>query len=352
MAEKVEGTRVLGQMKDAWATGSGGARLAAVLAAAPRLKTAIEDSGTPGAVRTLDVSTFPYPTEFAFFGACAVPIPYVWLFNRAVFVEYTDFAGTRRRLLANPTSPEGSKRAPFFRSMLEKPPAPLRPAFEKILSAQAAPIPEQLRALGIDPGTIDYLTFDHLHVQDLTPMLAPGGFYPRAKLLVTRTELDGLAHLHPLQRFWYVEDSLRDVDRARMIAFDGDLLLGEGLALIGTPGHTEGNHTIVLNLAGGLVTISENGVSAECYAPSKSHVPGVAAWAKRTGHEVVLNSNSRERSLDQYTSMMLERFLSESPNHEFHRHFSSSELTKNALAPGVKPTFAWQKIEHGTVSQG
>jgi hypothetical protein len=229
--------------------------------------------------------------------------------------------------------------------MLEKPPAPLRPAFERILADRAPPLPQQLVGAGIDPGSIDYLTFDHLHVQDLTPMLGPRGFYPKAKLLVTGTELEGLRTLHPLQRFWYVDDSLRGVEAAQLVTFDGDVLLGEGIALIHTPGHTEGNHTIVINMAGGLVTISENGVSAECYAPEKSQIPGLASWAKRTGNQVVLNSNTREHSLDQYTSMMLERALAESTNHEFPRHFSSSELTKNALALGVKPTFAWLRIE-------
>jgi hypothetical protein len=344
----IDGARPIRDMKDAWATLAGGARLEAVVKAAPRLKAVIEDSGSPALVRTFDVSTFPYPAEYAFFGACSVPIPYVWMFNRAVLVEYVDFEGAKRRLLANPTYPAGSKRAPFFKSMLELPPAPLRPAFEKILSDQAAPVPEQLKDAGIDPDSIDYVTFDHLHVQDLTPMLGPSGFYPRAKLIATRTELEGLKSLHPLQRYWYVDDSLRGVEENRLVPFDGDLLLGRGLALISTPGHTEGNHTIAINLAGGLVTISENGVAAECYAPEKSHIPGLASWAKKTGYQVVLNANSREQSLNQYTSMMLEKVLAESANHEFPRHFCSSELTKNALAVGVKPTFTWSKIEQGS----
>jgi hypothetical protein len=347
----IEGARPLTEMKDAWAVLSPGARLEAVLEAAPRLKAAIEDSGSPRVVRTFDVSTFPYPTEYAFFGACSVPIPYIWMFNRAVLVEYTDFAGAERRLLANPTYPAGSKRAPFFKTMLELPPAPLRPAFEKILSDQAAPVQEQLAGAGIDPASIDYVTFDHLHVQDVTPMLGPSGFYPRAKLLVTRTEVEGLRCLHPLQRYWYVEDSLRGVEASHVLPFEGDLLLGPGLALISTPGHTEGNHTIAIHLAGGIVTISENGVAAECYAPEKSQIPGLASWAKKTGSRVVLNANSREQTLNQYTSMMLEKTLAESPNHEFPRHFSSSELTRNPLAIGVKPTFTWMKIEQGIGSR-
>lgn len=341
------GTRRLTELREAWAVTGAGARLEAVTRAAPRLKTAIEDSGSPLTVRTLDVATFPYPTEFAFFGACAIPVPYVWLFNRAVLVEYRDLEGIKRRLLVNPAWAEGARRAPYFRDLLSRAPAPLRPAMERALSHQEPPVHEQLKAMGVEPASIDYVTFDHLHVQHVGPMLGPTGFYPNAKLLVTKQEIEGLRCLHPMQRYWYVADSLDGVRAKTLAVFEGDLLLGEGVGLVATPGHTEGNHTIVINLAGGLVTISENGVSAECYAPAKSEIPGLASHAKRTGFDVILNSNTRERTLDQYTSMKLEQILAHSPDHEFPRHFSSSELTRSSLAPGVKPTFSWQKIQQG-----
>jgi hypothetical protein len=341
----VAGTRTLSELSGAWATSGGGARLQAVIHGARRLRTAIEDSGSPKRVRTMDVATFPYPTEFAFFGACVIPIPYVWLHNRCLFVEYEDLDGEARRLLVNPVWVEGARRAPYFQSLLAKAPAPIRPAMERALSHRSASIPDQLRGMGVDPGSIDYITFDHLHVQHVAPMLGPSGFYPKAKLLVTRGEIDGLACLHPLQRFWYVAESLDGLSEASLAKFEGDLLLGRGVALISTPGHTEGNHTIVLVLPGGPVTISENGVSAECYAPQKSEIPGLRAYAERTGFDVILNSNTRERTLDQYTSMKLEQILADSRNDEFPRHFSSSELTRSHLAPGIKPTFSWTRID-------
>ena len=201
--------------------------------------------------------------------------------------------------------------------------------------------------MDVDPKSIDYITFDHLHVQDVAPMLGRDGFYPNARLLVTRPEIESLRMLHPMQEFWYVKDSLDGIKEEHLAYFEGDLLLGEGVALIHTPGHTEGNHSIAINAGGGLVTISENGIAAECYAPLESEIPGLKAYAERTGFEVVLNSNTRERTLDQYTSMMLERALSQSPDHALPRHFSSSELTQNPLAPGVRPTHAWLKLQLG-----
>jgi hypothetical protein len=340
--------RPLPVLDDAWRLNSPGARLEAVERAAPRLADAIRESGTPRAVRTFDVGRFPYPTEFAFSGACSSPVPYVWMMNRAMLIEYRDFEGQRRRLLANPSRPEGSKKAPYFQDILAKLPSFLEQPFEKNIAQVAPPIPDQLRAIGVDPASIDYVTFDHLHVQDVRPMLGAGGQYPNAALLVMPEELAAARGLHPLQRYWYVEGGVDGVRAESLITFDRDVLLGEGVALVRTPGHTDGNHTIVLNVPGGLVTISENGVAPECYAPEKSKIPGVAEHAKRRGLRAILNANTRERTCDQYTSMRLEALLAAPAERDgFPRHFPSSELVHTLLAPGVKPTHVYGTIAHG-----
>jgi hypothetical protein len=202
----------------------------------------------------------------------------------------------------------------------------------------------------VPPGSIDYVTFDHLHVQEIGPLLGPSGEYPSASLVVTEAELAATRNLHPLQRYWYVDGALDGVAPENIQTFDHDVLLGEGVALVKTPGHTDGNHTIVMHLPGGLVTISENGVAPECYAPHMSKIPGIAEYAKRTGERAILNANSRERTLDQYTSMRLEAILAEPRQRDaFPHHFSSSELTATLLAPGVRPTFVWESLSHGTL---
>ena len=72
-----------------------------------------------------------------------------------------------------------------------------------------------LAAWGIAPAAIDYITFDHLHVQDVRGLLAPGAggaaYLPRARLLVQRGELETLAALHPLQAYWYIPDALAGI---------------------------------------------------------------------------------------------------------------------------------------------
>jgi hypothetical protein len=170
-------------------------------------------------------------------------------------------------------------------------------------------------------------------------------------LLVQRAELRTLECLHPLQARWYVRDGVRAVPRDRIAVLEGDYLVGRGLALVRTPGHTEGNHTIVIHAETGLWTVSENGVAVECYAPLSSEIKGVRRHAVETETEFILNSNTRENSLDQYISMALEKTLADPSTQrpEFPQCFPSSEMVKSRLAPGLRPTFSHGLITHGEV---
>jgi hypothetical protein len=339
----------LPELDEAWRMRSPGARLDEIEKRAPLLRDAIRASGIIRAVRTMDVGRFPYPTVHAFGGACTSTVSYVWLENRSMLVEYKDFEGRTRRLLANPSRPEGSKKAPYFQQFTDKLPGVIEPAFERYIARVGAPLPEQLAKLGVAAGAIDYLTFDHLHVQEVGPLLGPNGLYPKAKLLVTEDELAAVEKLHPLQKYWYVPNGMEGVRREDVITFERDLLLGEGVALVRTPGHTDGNHSIVISLPDGLVTCSENGVAGECYAPEKSDIPGLREHARAMGTKAILNSNTRERTLDQYTSMRLEALLAAAPHaDEPPRHFCSSALTKTMLAPGIKPTWSLPVPTYGS----
>jgi hypothetical protein len=210
----------------------------------------------------------------------------------------------------------------------------------------------------VAPEAIDYITFDHLHVQDVRGLLAPGpngrAFLPNAKLLAQKAELDTFAALHPLQRPWYIPDCLAGVPADRIVALDGDYAIGAGFAIVRTPGHTTGNHSPVIVTDRGLWTISENGICVDAYAPGMSRIRGIARTARDAGTEVVLNSNTREGTLDQYTSMVLEKMLADAvPEHpEFPQHFSSSELVWHLLAPGLSPTYSHGAITYGEVVTG
>lgn len=98
-------------------------------------------------------------------------------------------------------------------------------------------------------------------------------------------------------------------------------------------------------------TVSENGVAVDAYAPEASAIAGLRGHARARGVEVILNANTKEHSLDQYTSMVLETTLADPcPDRpEFPQHFSSSELVHHPLAPGLGPTYTHGAITHGQV---
>lgn len=336
----------IGDLDAAWAIRGSGARLDAVRRAGRRVRDKILAGGAACCVRTLDVATFPYPTSFGLEGIASSPAPYLWMRNRMHLVQVAA-NGRTVTILVNPSDYERSAAAPFFARMEERYGRIVR----KLLAKRHTTVPAALATWGVAPSAVDYVTFDHLHVQDVRGLLAPGGLLPNAKLLVQRGELDTLAGLHPLQVTWYIPDALAGVAPDRIIALDGDYMIGGGFAILRTPGHTAGNHSIVLVTDRGAWTISENGICVDAYAPGISTIRGIARHARDTGVEVILNANTREGSLDQYTSMVLEKTIADAvPDRpELPQHFSSSELVGHPLAPGLSPTYTHGALTYGTV---
>lgn len=344
----------LTELDAAWAVRGAGARLDAVRRAGRRLRDRLLSGGPARCVRTADIATFPYPTRYGLQGTASSPAPYLFMRNRVHLVQVAA-AGRTVTILVNPTDAVRSARAPFFARMEER----YGKLATRLLSETFAPLDQTLRTWGVPPEAVDYVTFDHLHVQDVRGLLAPDAsdgraFLPNARLLAQRAELDTLAGLHPLQVEWYIPDCLAGVPADRVIALDGDYALGGGFALVRTPGHTAGNHSIVAVTDRGAWTISENGICVDAYAPGASRIRGLARHARDTGVEVILNANTREGSLDQYTSMVLEKTLADPvPDRpELPQHFSSSELVKHPLAPGLSPTYTHGAITHGVVDAG
>ncbi len=332
----------LHELDAAWKVAPAGARLQAVRDAAARLRARLRAGGTATSVRTADLVTLPYPTRFGFGGAARVAAPYLMMTNRMQLVSFLE-DGAPRRMLVNPSDHERNEATPFFARLAARAPAFLN----RFIAHRHATVPEVLAEAGLRGDQIDYVTYDHLHTQDLRRVL--GEWCPRARLLAMEAELAIFERLHPLQRDWYIADALAGVPASRLQPLDSDTLVGEGVALVRTPGHTLGNHSIVLHTDRGLWTISENGVAVDNWAPERSEIAGLQRTAAATSAEVILNSNTREESLEQYTSMVLEKTLAdEAPDGSgWRQHFSSSELTPSLLAPGLRATYVHRAITHG-----
>ena len=332
-----------------------------IRAAAPEFKEWFRATGVVDAFVARSLVTLPYPRRFALWEACRVPVPYVWMTNRMFVVRWTE-DGVTRTLLAEPSDYELGIDTPFLKKSIESLPVGHERALDMFF-VRHRHIDEHLADLGIAPEEIDYLSFDHLHTQDIRRLVgttAPApdlGFhgvpvpamFPNAQLIVQRDELEHVKDVHPFQARFHQSWTYSDIDESRLMIVEGDVLLGPGVAYLRSPGHTLGNHTLVVNTTRGIFTSSENAVAVECWAPEQSRLPGVASWAREWGYEVLLNYNTPEYASWQYNSMIKEKLIADRiPGHpELPQVFPSSELTRHRLAPLVKPLY-----EHGDVAIG
>lgn len=342
--------RLLTQLDAAWLSASTAERHARVLDAGAGLGETFRAGPTVQAVATLPLTTLVYPSRFAFQGAALSPAPFVTLTHRALLIEFQQH-GSLKRLLFNPTDIEASRATPFFAKLI----AQVGERGARLLATRFDPIEAQLRRLGLGVEHIDYLAFDHLHTQDLRGLLgtvsgAQRARFPKAKWLCPRAEWEGASRLHPMQRAWFVSGALSDLPPDRVVLTEGDVMLGDGVMLLRTPGHTVGNQTLFFKTDRGVWGCSENGTAADNWSPKASGILGVAGAARAGDLDVVLNANTPEFAADQYTSMCLERVLVDRVPHngDFVQMFPSSEVTPSVLSPGLAPTLQHLRVQSGT----
>jgi hypothetical protein len=361
------GIRAFSEFEQANATWPRGDRPAAIRAAAADFR---ERFATPqnrvSAVRTIDIASAPYPLKFAFGGAAKGPNPYINIVNRMQIVQFEDFEGRPRTLVYEPTVTAGPQEAPFYEQMMRMPlPDSVTDFLAYKVIAKIWNEPDQaLAKAGLRPEDVDFVSFDHLHVQDVRFVMgttepidgeaAPRPpLFPNAKLVTQRLEWDTFASIHPMQWAWYVGDGVKDVPSDNVVLVDGDVELGKGCALVWTPGHTDGNHSLCINTPEGVWVSSENGVSADSWYPQHSKIPGVRRTAEYFGREVILNSNTLEDSIDQYDSMVKEKALADANRRDprFGNVFPSSEMPNWKRQWPVLPAFTYGGINYGEIER-
>lgn len=329
-------------------------RMRAVRRAALRFRDEMLERPVASYFKSASLVRVPYPTRYALRDACTAPTPFVHIQNRLFVVELAH-AGQTKTVLLSPSDVRANAETPFFKGLTSSM-GPLAPLGERLLAPITATVEERLAEIGVPPERVDYISYDHLHTQDVRRWLGANGsaaVFPNARLLVMRQEWESAHGLLPTQAAWYCPNGLSGVDPAKVVLLDGDTLVGGSLALIRTPGHTEGNHSFVTHTSEGLFVTSENGVGCDAYAPLASRIPGVAHWARATGSEVVLNGNTLEDSVDQYISMVAEKTIAgpSRRNPEFPNIVCSSELAAYWAFPGIRPTFEVGDVELGSLDR-
>ncbi|MFO0695544.1 MAG: hypothetical protein U0230_18430 [Polyangiales bacterium] len=322
--------------------------------------------------KTCELVRVPYPVRYAFanvYTQLPIASPVLHIVNRLYVVQFKSSAGVKT-LLFSPSDVMANAETRFFKRLgageLARMPGKvgelspggiLKTAAQVLVAPQSKTVVEWVESLGLRPEQIDYISYDHLHTQDLRNWFGADGKrgeFPNAKLLIMRREWDSAQGLLPSQADWYCPNGTKGLDPSRVVLLDGDVKLGEGVALVRSPGHTMGNHSLVVNTPEGLMVSSENGVSAENYAPHRSRINAVKRFAKNTGAEVVLNGNTQESSVEQYISMVMEKEIAGPSvrNPEFPNVVPSSEFASWWLFRGLDPTFRFGDLEFGTLRRG
>lgn len=305
--------------------------------------------------KSINLIRVPYPTWYGYTGVyaqSAYRFPFIHILNRLFVVQYRDFAGEVKTLLFSPSDLDGNRETPFFKRLVDK--LHLPKSAQDFMAPTYHTVESALASTGIRPEQVDYISYDHLHTQDIRKWLGTGsnkGYFPNAKLLVHQQEWASTSALIPCQADWYCPRGIEGVNSQRIIQFTGSIQLGRGVALVHTLGHTEGNHSLVARVKDGIRVTSENGVGADAYQPINSTINAVRRYAQATGAEVILNGNTLEGSNDQYISMVMEKTIAgASVNPDYPNCASSSEATPYWLVPQQQSSFLIGEVEFGKVA--
>ncbi len=336
-------------------------RLAAARKQASAFRERFMEQSPVAYYQSMDMVRVPYPTWYAYSGVytqSTYKFPYLHILNRLFIIQYHDFLGELKTLLFSPSDIDADRETPFFKRLTDK--MPNLSVIENVVAPITRDVTQALKEVGLTPEDIDYISYDHLHTQDVRQWLGSStateeraAYFPNAKLLVHKKEWQSAQGLIPLQAEWYCPNGIDGVDPDKVITFESSVQLGEGLALVHTPGHTEGNHSLVARVPDGIRVTSENGVGVDAYAPMNSKVNAIRRYAKKTGMEVILNGNTLEDSTDQYISMVMEKTIAgPSKNPDFPNCASSSEATPYWLIPGHKVSHLIGEGKFGSVQTG
>jgi glyoxylase-like metal-dependent hydrolase (beta-lactamase superfamily II) len=108
---------------------------------------------------------------------------------------------------------------------------------------------EALRALGIDPASIDFVVVSHLHYDHAGGMLGPDGrpAFSNARYVVQREEAEA-AHGDELRLQGIMEVAQLDAVRAagQLAEVSGEVELVAGVRVLRTGGHTRGSQAVLL----------------------------------------------------------------------------------------------------------
>ncbi|MDB4966081.1 MAG: uncharacterized protein JWN44_1770 [Myxococcales bacterium] len=115
-------------------------------------------------------------------------------------------------------------------------------------------VEKNLRALGVEPDSIDHVVMTHLHFDHsggATRRAAGGGLEPvfkRAQHVIQRGELHDATHPHERNRASYLAENFAPLEQAGLLKLvEGECEFAPGVRVIPTPGHTAHHQSVLID---------------------------------------------------------------------------------------------------------
>ncbi len=115
-------------------------------------------------------------------------------------------------------------------------------------------VDKNLRALGVEPESIDAVVMTHLHFDHSggTTRRTPSGglepVFPRARHVIQRGEYHDATHPHERNRASYLQENFQPLEAAGMLQLvDGEAEVAPGVRVVPTPGHTAHHQSVLID---------------------------------------------------------------------------------------------------------
>lgn len=128
----------------------------------------------------------------------------------------------------------------------------------KSFNMRKGPYLENLRAAGVRPEDVDFVTCTHFHSDHTgwNTRLQDGRWvptFPKAKYLFSRAEVDNVQSRVKAgggDVISYNDSILPVLDSGQAVMVDGDAPVDDGVMIVASPGHTPGHQSVVINSKG------------------------------------------------------------------------------------------------------
>lgn len=305
-------------------------------------------------LQSFNLVSVPYPVKSAFGNATRLLNPYLYVTHRFVVVQFATHAGNKT-LLFSPSDSTIKPEPLFKQPPLNRIHDGIKSLLKPLVTPKHNSVESALESCGIKPEQIDFICYSNLQGQDLRKWLGSHekeAYFPNAKLLVMYQEWEAVKDLLPFQAEHYYLDGVDGIASNKIIPLHSSVMLGDSLALIQTPGKTQGSQSLVANTDNGISVFSHNGIATDNYCPQNSTIYGIADFCKDSHVAVIPNGDTPELSLDQYISMVLEKTIADiHPNDSrFYNVIPVAELSARWQPFALSPTLSFGELKMGEYS--